>query len=155
MKTPEEITEEVMQAVGHGPDKRGYGEAFTMRPVTAVRAILRAIEADRAQRPAIATYGERDVEVGIWPAHPDFEPPHAIVVQIDTGENTGRIRVNLNDGELPIWDGDPSLVNGDNHWLDLIERKYREMRSMESSEVMRFAFKVMEILDHIEPKGRP
>lgn len=31
--------------------------------------------------------------------------PEAIVVQIDTGEATGRIRVNLNDA--PIWDGNP------------------------------------------------
>lgn len=29
----------------------------------------------------------------------------ALVVQIDTTEDTGRVRVNINDGRL--WDGDP------------------------------------------------
>lgn len=42
---------------------------------------------------------ERDVDVDVWPAEAD----DAIVVQIDTGEKTGRIRVNLNDS--PIYDG--------------------------------------------------
>jgi len=53
-------------------------------------------------------YDDRDLTVGIWPAHPDLAEdgvPEAIVVQIDTGEKTGRLRVNINDG--PIWDGDP------------------------------------------------
>ncbi len=70
--------------------------------------LVRAIRADRDQRPVTAVHAERDVEVGIWRAHADMGvegQPVAVVVQIDTGERTGRVRVNLN--EAPIWDGDP------------------------------------------------
>lgn len=64
--------------------------------------------ASRAEKPLVVSHEGREVEVGIWPAHPELDgnDPEAVVVQIDTGERTGRIRVNLN--EAPIWDGDPS-----------------------------------------------
>lgn len=52
-----------------------------------------------------AVFAARDVEVSIWPA--DFEPD-VIVVQVDTGALTKRLRINLNDGP-PVWVGDPEL----------------------------------------------
>lgn len=70
--------------------------------------VAKAIELDRAQRPATLQHDERDLEVGVWPAHPDMAAdggPDAIVVQIDTGELTKRLRINVNDA--PVWDGDP------------------------------------------------
>lgn len=64
--------------------------------------------ASRPEKSLVVMHEGREVEVGIWPAHPELDgnDPEAIVVQIDTGEKTGRIRVNLN--EAPVWDGDPS-----------------------------------------------
>lgn len=53
----------------------------------------------------VAMGNERDVEVYIFEARND----DAIVVQIDTGERTGRLRVRVNDGA--IWDGDPEKVS--------------------------------------------
>lgn len=49
----------------------------------------------------------RDLEVGIWPADPfghDGDLDN-IVVQIDTGPLTKKLRVNVNDAT--IWDADP------------------------------------------------
>lgn len=46
---------------------------------------------------------ERDVSVEVWESVQD----DAIVVQIDTGEQSSRVRVNLNDGVL--YDGDPEV----------------------------------------------
>ena len=63
---------------------------------------------DTDENPPHLIYDDRGLTVDIWPAHPDLAEdgvPEAIVVQIDTGEKTGRLRVNINDG--PIWDGDP------------------------------------------------
>ena len=45
------------------------------------------------------------VEVGVWPADPEHDDDNTVVVQVDTGLNTGNIRVNLNDAV--IFDGDP------------------------------------------------
>lgn len=60
------------------------------------------------QHPTTIGSDERDLEVGVWPAHPDMAAdggPDAIVVQIDTGVGTGRLRVNVNDAA--VWDGNP------------------------------------------------
>lgn len=60
----------------------------------------------------------RNLEVGIWPAHPGMATdggPDAIVVQIDTGENTGRLRVNINDAG--VWDGDPQTDHRPGAWF--------------------------------------
>lgn len=105
MKTPRAIAAEVMDANNFRDYQEATGEE--------VRKWLEdAITADRAQRPIITTLAndDRDIEVGIWPAHPSMSEdggPHAIVVQIDTGSATGRIRINLNDAA--VWDGDPDL----------------------------------------------
>ncbi|AYD87381.1 hypothetical protein SEA_VALENTINIPUFF_86 [Microbacterium phage ValentiniPuff] len=49
----------------------------------------------------------RDLDIGVWEGIPldDNPGPRSIVVQIDTGDATGRLRVNVNDGV--IWDGNP------------------------------------------------
>lgn len=71
-----------------------------------------------AQHPATLVHEARGLEVGIWPAHPDMAAdggPHAIVVQIDTGESTGRLRVNINDAT--VWDGDPQTDRRPGGWF--------------------------------------
>lgn len=45
LETPGEIADRCMTHRGHGPDRFGYGEAYTMRPVTARRIALEAAEA--------------------------------------------------------------------------------------------------------------
>ncbi|MDP9903163.1 hypothetical protein [Arthrobacter bambusae] len=77
---------------------------------------------DTNEDPPTITYDDRGLTVDVRPAHPDLVDdggPEAIVVQIDTGEKTGRLRVNLNDGP-PVWDGDPEQDEqpGRYHYLD-------------------------------------
>lgn len=84
---------------------------FTMDPEGAIEhyALTKGgINPPATDASAHSAYEAREVVVGIWPASPELEDndPEAVVVQIDTGENTGRIRINLNDA--PVWDGDPS-----------------------------------------------
>lgn len=108
MKTTAEIADEAMKAFtlidvdqGESADVEEISARFIREQIIA------ALDADRAQQPTSLLYDSRDLEVAIWPAHPDMAAdggPEAIVVQIDTGDATGRIRVNLNDA--PIWDGD-------------------------------------------------
>lgn len=43
----------------------------------------------------------------------------ALVVEIDTTDETGNLRVNLNDG--PIWEGDPESTTGPRELLMAIE----------------------------------
>lgn len=72
---------------------------------------------ERGENPIIGS-DERDLEVGVWPAHPDMAAdggPDAIVVQIDTGESTGRLRVNINDAA--VWDGDPETDQRPGAWF--------------------------------------
>lgn len=72
------------------------------------------------------TQDER-VTVGIWPADPNAgEPDDAIVVQIDTFDNTGRLRVNVNDGT--IWDGDPEKV--DSPEVELLKQTNTELLTL-------------------------
>ncbi|WP_396908880.1 hypothetical protein [Mycolicibacterium sp.] len=54
--------------------------------------------------PVTIDYASR-VRVQTWTSERDG----TLVVQVDTHEDTGRIRINLNDG--PIWDGDPDTDN--------------------------------------------
>lgn len=45
------------------------------------------------------------VSVEVWPADPEHDLHDTIVVQVDTLEAAGRVRVNLNDGT--IYEGNP------------------------------------------------
>lgn len=65
MQTPEELADEAMRKVGHGPDKNGYGEAYTMRPATAHRVVLWALKVDRAQRTQISREAAQVIHLGI------------------------------------------------------------------------------------------
>lgn len=57
------------------------------------------------------TAADRDLEIGVWPAAvpEDGDDPDTVVIQIDSGERTKHLRINLN--ESPIWDGDPEKVD--------------------------------------------
>ncbi len=46
--------------------------------------------------------GDRQFLVSVYVSDLDATP----VVQIDTTPDTGRLRVQLNDAESPLWDGD-------------------------------------------------
>lgn len=67
----------------------------------------------------------RDLDIGIWEGRGNAlfgEGRDAIVVQIDTGDATGRLRVNVNDGA--IYDGNPETdeIPGDQfqiRWEDV------------------------------------
>lgn len=63
---------------------------------------------------------ERNVEVGLWPADDD----EAIVVQVDTGEWTKRLRVNVNDA--PVWDGDPERDATPGSYFKPVDGAFRE-----------------------------
>lgn len=114
MKTPEQIAAQIHKShalVGLEPrGHRRYREA-----------LVAAIEADRAQRSKSAPTlvdEAREITVGLWRAHPDMAAdggPEAIVVQIDTGDRTGRLRVNLNDA--PVWDGNPLTDPAPGAWI--------------------------------------
>lgn len=114
MKTTAEIADEQMKAFTLIDAEQFEDDEESDPDVEEVSAhyireqIIAALDADRAQRPTELLYDSRDLHVAVWPAHPDMRvagTPEAIVVQIDTGAATGRIRVNLNDA--PIWDGNP------------------------------------------------
>jgi hypothetical protein len=77
-----------------------------------------AVQIVIAQQTATLQNDERDLEVGVWSAHPDMAAdggPEAIVVQIDTGDATGRLRVNINDAA--VWDGDPRTDQQPGAWF--------------------------------------
>lgn len=64
-------------------------------------------------------HDDRDVSVSVWPAVEESsadDGPEAIVVQIDTGVRTRRLRVNINDA--PVWDGDPQTDEHPGAWFD-------------------------------------
>lgn len=52
------------------------------------------------------------VKVTLMTSDPDLGDPPRILVQIDTVEDTGHITVYLNDGDDPLFDGDPELDEG-------------------------------------------
>lgn len=119
MKAPKQIAEEaattLLEARAIPFDKERAIEALSWElgdewthEDGLLKLVAAAIELDRAQRSTTLQNDARDLEVGIWPAHPDMAAdggPDAIVVQIDTGGLTKRLRVNVNDA--PVWDGDP------------------------------------------------
>ncbi|WP_394941158.1 hypothetical protein [Psychromicrobium sp. YIM B11713] len=91
----------------------GYEDGF-------VALVDQAIQLDRAQRPSTLVNDERDLEVGIWTAHPDMAAdggPEAIVVQIDTDHSTNRLRINVNDA--PVWDGNPQTDEAPGRYFDI------------------------------------
>lgn len=73
------------------------------------------------------------VEVGVWPAAvpEDGEHEDTIVVQIDTSVDTGRLRVNVNDGT--IWDGDPEKV--DSPEVKLLVQTFRRLERLEAAAI--------------------
>jgi len=68
------------------------------------------------------------VTVSVWPAHVPYDGEHedTIVVQVDTSVDTGRLRVNVNDGT--IWDGDPEKV--DSPEVQQLKQTYTELRAL-------------------------
>lgn len=110
MRTTAEVADEAMRAFTLIPtDRFDDDETRDVEEVSAAfirEQIIAALDIDRGERSLSIVHDGRDVEVGVWPAHPEMKAdggPEAIVVQVDTGEATGRIRINLNDA--PIWDG--------------------------------------------------
>lgn len=99
MKTSEEIAQAVITEHCLQP--------HWVRSTEQIRGLLvEAVNLDRELCGNTLVNDERDIEVGIWPsAKEDSTDADTIVVQIDTGDNTRRVRVNLNDGV--VWDGDP------------------------------------------------
>lgn len=83
MKTPGQIADESMKRRGHGPDAHGYGEAYTMRPITARRIAVEAIEADRAQR------AENTITIELDAEHRPEETVAEILRQIEAGNTSG------------------------------------------------------------------
>lgn len=126
MKTTAEIADEQMKAFTLIDAEQFEDDQVSDPDVEEVSAhcireqIIAALDADRAQRPTELLYDSSDLNVAAWPAHPDMRvagTPEAIVVQIDTGAATGRIRVNLNDA--PIWDGNPDTDSVPGAFFDL------------------------------------
>lgn len=125
MKTTAEIADEQMKAFALIDAEQFEGDRESDPDVEEVSAhyireqIIAALDADRAQRPTELLYDSRDLHVAAWPVHPDMRvagAPEAIVVQIDTGKATGRVRVNLNDA--PIWDGSPDTDSSPGAFFD-------------------------------------
>ena len=89
------------------------------RPVAQAQPLAGLGAGKHAQQPKLEiSRPDRDVTVVIHDAHPgllDDDGPQAVVVQIDSGETTGRIRINLNDA--PVWDGDPETDEVPGAWF--------------------------------------
>jgi hypothetical protein len=61
---------------------------------------------------------------GITVGQYESEDDGAHLVWIDTQENTGHIRVYLNDGDIPLYDGDPEKVD---HPLMALRKEFEPM----------------------------
>lgn len=100
MKTPEQIAMEIVK-----PSRRDFEGYAQISESDALSWVASAIEADRAQRQGrledLHAYDHYDVEDD----EPCDENDRILIVQIDTAEPTGRMRVYVNDGR--IYDGDP------------------------------------------------
>lgn len=95
MKTPEEVAEGLLEA-DHLPNAN-----FDVSRGWVLRYMTSAIEADRAQRRGRL----EDLHAYDWIEQEDGEVQSALIVQIDTADDIGRVRVYINDGR--IYDGDP------------------------------------------------
>lgn len=87
------------------------------RPLSEAQARARASTTEGAEV-VRRTVGEWEpvlsdkVKVTLMTSDPDLDMPERILVQIDTVEDTGHITVYLNDGDDPLFDGDPELDEG-------------------------------------------
>ena len=114
MKTPGQVADEAMKTHGHTSDAYGYSYAYCMRPVTARRIAVEAIEADRAQRdtdwtgtrPVLMRKGDIVVtgtRMGPWGGVSVYDPEKIMGLPntLPSGRYTGDYRPRTGHAELP------------------------------------------------------